>query len=260
MWTEQRLHRTRLTYVLSFAPTMRWETLLHHILCHPVPIMFYLTGYPEETESAGHWLKLLRLNKINFFSSNLFISCVFVLDIETQCISWVSIAAIKHRVQNQPGEVWFLYSLQSTIQGSQAKAQGRNGEAEAAVVTMDGIAYRLFPHGLLSLLFHRTQDHLPRGGHSSQWVKPSKTSHQSRKCTASLPTDHFAASIFSVETPPSQRLLLVSGWHKTCLHSHLQQSYLVLSLDQWKDIKLQKRCTINPRPNTINIMSRLWDR
>jgi len=65
-------------------------------------------GWPYLTETS------YTLNKINFFSFNPFISRAFLSSaIETQCFSWVSIAAIKHHERSHLGEkmVCFMCGL-----------------------------------------------------------------------------------------------------------------------------------------------------
>jgi hypothetical protein len=52
----------------------------------------------------------------------------------------------------------------SSKEAGQELKQGSNLEAEAAAEAMEGYCLLLAPHGLLSLLSHRTQDHKPRDG------------------------------------------------------------------------------------------------
>jgi hypothetical protein len=55
-------------------------------------------------------------------------------------------------------------SLGKSEQGP--KQEGRILEAEADTEAMEGAAYWPAPHGLLSLLSYRTQDHQPRDGNT----------------------------------------------------------------------------------------------
>ena len=58
------------------------------------------------------------------------------------------------------------------------KGQDRNSNRSGAdAEAVEGAAYWLAPHGLLSLLSCRTQDHQPRGWHHPQWAGLSHINH-----------------------------------------------------------------------------------
>ena len=60
--------------------------------------------------------------------------------------------------------------------------KSRNLEAEADTEAMEGAAYWLTPHRLLSLLSYRTQDHQPRGGTTHLlWSEAFPNNHYLRK-------------------------------------------------------------------------------
>jgi hypothetical protein len=81
----------------------------------------------------------------------------------------VSIDVTKHHDQKQVEEkrVYFAFSFIShfIIKGSPRRSSTRAGtwRQELMQRPWKHAAYRLTPHGLLSLLSHRTQDHQPKG-------------------------------------------------------------------------------------------------
>jgi hypothetical protein len=77
--------------------------------------------------------------------------------------------------------------------------QGKDPEAGADTETMEGSAYWLASHGLLTLFSYTTQDHHPRDSTIHNGLRPP---HQLlRKCPRGLPADRSYGSIFSVEAP-----------------------------------------------------------
>ena len=90
----------------------------------------------------------------------------------------VSVAARKHHDQKQVGE-GRVYSActstpQSIIGGSQDRNSHRIGTWRQELIQKPwrGAAYWLAPHGLLSLLSYRTQDHQPRDGPTHNGQNP----------------------------------------------------------------------------------------
>jgi hypothetical protein len=78
--------------------------------------------------------------------------------------------------KKQPGEERVYLPLRFTslfnhLSNSELK-QSRNLEAGADAEAMEGAAYCLTPHGLLSLLSYRTQDHQPRHGATYNGLGP----------------------------------------------------------------------------------------
>ena len=79
--------------------------------------------------------------------------------------------------KKQPGEERVYLPLRFTslfnhLSNSELK-QSRNLEAGADAEAMEGAAYWLAPHSLLSIPSYRTQDHQARGGTAHNGLSPS---------------------------------------------------------------------------------------
>ena len=101
-----------------------------------------------------------------------------MVGIERSVFIRVLIAALKHHEQKASwGErIYLTYILTSLfiIEGSQDRNLNRAGTwgQELMQRPWTGAAYLLAPHGLLSLLSYRTQDHQPRDGPTHNGLGP----------------------------------------------------------------------------------------
>jgi hypothetical protein len=87
---------------------------------------------------------------------------------------------MKHIGQKQVGEervywayIYFCVVVPDWMKSEQELQQGRNLEAWLDAESIEGAAEWLAPHGLLSLLSYRTQDHQPRSGITHCGLGPS---------------------------------------------------------------------------------------
>ena len=66
----------------------------------------------------------------------------------------------------------FVFISLFIIKGSQDRNSSRAGTWRKDAEAMEGAAYWLAPHGLLSLLSYRTQDHQPKDGTTHNGLGP----------------------------------------------------------------------------------------
>jgi hypothetical protein len=133
---------------------------------------------------------------------------------------WLSQCAVctkRHHDQRASWEAW-VYLADTSISlfiigGSQGRSKNRaeTWRQELMQRPRRGVAYWLAPHGLLSLLSYRIQDHQPMVAPSIMgWALP----HQ-LKNSLCLSIAQTYGGVFSVEASSSLMTLAVSSWLKT---------------------------------------------
>lgn len=95
------------------------------------------------------------------------------------------------------------------IEGSQDKNSNRAGTRRQELVQRPqrSTTYWLVLHGLLRVLFYRTQDHQPRSGTTHNKLGPP-TPSTNYNFPIGLPTTKSYRSIFSIEAPSSMMNLV----------------------------------------------------
>ena len=108
---------------------------------------------------------------------------------------------MKHRDYKQlrgKGLFGLNFTALLTIEGR----LGRNLEAGADAEAMEGAAYWLAPHGLLSLLSYRTQVHQLRHDPTHNRLGPPPSITNLRKCLMACLQPDFIETFSQVRLPP----------------------------------------------------------
>jgi hypothetical protein len=149
-----------------------------------------------ETSQVSHWGKRSQSHPVNGSKQ------------KDRCLPRVSIAVIKHHDQKQPGQERVYFSLQFHTTDHHWGKSGQELRQELIQRPWRNTAYRLAPHGLLSLLSYTIQDHQPRDGTPHSELSPLPLTTNQENDPEVWPQVHLVREdIFSIEIPPFKMTL-----------------------------------------------------